>query len=132
MLDKDKSLDTDEKKLARKRSLALCIYFATYFRMDYNTDCKYLYEVANNAEKGHIIAFWEKKKNHLDHEVVEYGEVYDVFHDFGTYKKVCQQSGESNTDKLHLLIAFKQIFSVPWLLCSEQLLSVTEKGRVAA
>jgi len=60
----------------------------------------------------------------LDLEIVDYEEKYEVFDSFGSYKKVCLQSGESNSGKLNVLIAFKQIFSVPWLLCSEQLLSV--------
>ena len=57
-------------------------------------------------------------------EIVDYEENYEVFDSFSNYKKVCLQSGESNVGKLSVLIAFKQIFSVPWLLCSEQLLSV--------
>ena len=63
-------------------------------------------------------------------EIVAYEGAYEVFESFSDYKKVCQQSGESNSDKLTLLIAFKQIFSVPWLLCSEQLLSVMYKQEV--
>ena len=50
---------------------------------------------------------WEEKQLDLSHETVNYEEDYDVFDSFSSYKKVCLQSGESNTDKLNLLIAFK-------------------------
>ena len=95
-----------------------------------NSDSQILFGQANETERSYIEAFWEEKKRNIDLEVVEYEENYEVFDSFGTYKKVCQQSGESNSEKLNLLITFKQIFSVPWLLCSEQLLSVTYKGQL--
>ena len=39
----DPTLDSDDKKMKRMRSLALCVYFATYFRLDDNRDSKDLF-----------------------------------------------------------------------------------------
>ena len=39
----DPTLDTDDKKMKRMRSLALCVYFATYFRLDHNRDSSDLF-----------------------------------------------------------------------------------------
>ena len=39
----DVSLRTEDQKLARMRSLAICIYFATYYRYDVNKDSEQLY-----------------------------------------------------------------------------------------
>ena len=99
-------------------------------RLDHNKDSKMLFEQATIFEKECILGMWEVKEHDLSSEVVDFEDTYDVFDSFSSYKKVCKQSGESNSGKLNLLIAFKQIFSVPWLLCCEQLLSTAFKQTI--
>jgi len=62
--------------------------------------------------------------------VSEHEETYDVFDTFGSYKNVCEKCEEPNSGKLNLIVAFKQIFCVPWLLCADQLLNNTYHGEI--
>ena len=41
---------SESVKMMKMRSLAICVYFATYFRMDYNRDSQFLFEKATPTE----------------------------------------------------------------------------------
>jgi len=105
------------------RSLALCIYIATYFRLSVNGhtnhDSEELVLKATESEREHLTHLWTIKEKDLAAEICNYEETYEVFDSFSSYKNVCERCDEPNSGKLNLLVSFKQLFSVPWLLCSE-------------
>ena len=109
---------------SKMRSLSLCVYMATYFRFDHNVDCKLLFSEATQEEREHLLDLWEAKERDIREETASFEASYEVFDSFSTYKKVCEQSADKNSLKLDTILAFKQMFSVPWLLCSEHLLSL--------
>lgn len=60
---KDMSLADDQNEASSMRSLSLCTYIATYFRMDQNEDSKKLYyESATEDERIHLMDLWEEKE----------------------------------------------------------------------
>ena len=65
---------------------------------------------------------WTIKSDEIVDEIASFSNDYDVFDTFESYKKVCRKCGESSSNKLQLLLAFKQVFCIPWLLCSKELL----------
>ena len=77
--------------MKRMRSLALCVYFATYFRLDHNRDSSDLFQQANPVERELIHDFWSVKKQDIDREIVDFETLYeeDVFDSFSHYKEVC-------------------------------------------
>ena len=107
---------------------------ATYFRLEVNglgnEDSKRIFQDATPMERQYLLDLWGEKEADLAREVVGFEETYEVFDLFSSYKMVCEKSDEPNSDKLGLIIAFKQIFCVPLLLCSKQLLSVVYKGQI--
>ena len=134
IVSEDTECVTEEQKHGKMRSLALCIYVATYFRLNVqgvtNSDCEDLYFMATPSEKEALSRMWSEKQPALEEEILKLGDIYEVFNSFGSYKMVCDKCDESSSDKLNLLISYKQIFSVPWLLCCEQLLDVKYKGQI--
>ena len=88
-----------------------------------NGDSEALLAKATPYEREHLLDLWTVKDQDINAEIASYEETYEVFDSFGSYKNVCERCDEPNSGKLNLLVAFKQLFCVPWLLCSEQLLN---------
>ena len=43
--------------------------------------------------------------------------ITDELLSFKKYKQVCKKAEADNQDRLNLLWSYKQVFSVPWLIC---------------
>lgn len=134
MVNEDVNCQTEEQKNLAMRSLALCVYIATYYRLEVegvkNDDSAILYTQATQQEKEALAMLWSVKQLALEEEIMALGGSYEVFDSFTSYKMVCDKCDDSNYEKLNLIVSFKQIFSVPWLLCHEQLLDVKYKGAI--
>ena len=116
------------------RSLSLCVFIATYFRLEVNghtnEDSVWLYEHASPTEREALQDLWMKKSIDLAEEVTDHEQTYEVFDTFGSYKDVCEKCEEPNSGKLNVIVAFKQLFCIPWLLCSDHLLNAIYQGQI--
>ena len=102
MVSDDETVRKENDKADKMRSLALCVYLGTYFRkgQGQNRDSDDLFMQATEQEREYIAEMWEEKEQDLNREIMGYEETSEVFDSFSDYKKVCQQSGESNSEKL--------------------------------
>jgi hypothetical protein len=109
-----------------KLNLAVAIYLATYFHPS-NHSCISLlgqYNEVSGLKK--FVEMWQEKEGMWDGTDRSQVEHLDEFKlklksDFQFYQVICSEAEEGNPKKMMKLLTAKKIFSVPWLLCGEQL-----------
>jgi len=113
--------DTLSNKMAQQ-VISHAVYLATYLHPR-NHRSQHL---ASHQPK--VQEFLEAKRKCLDEESEGLEDKFDLLGEFENYKLVCRHAEDGNNEKLQLVLAFKQIFCVPWLLCYEHLFGEIQSG----
>eukprot|EP00347_Sterkiella_histriomuscorum_P000757 403374620 len=110
-----------------KFELSQAIYFTTYYNVSNEDTAVYSQNFFFNGSAEEIegmkefVEHWQEYQDRTMPE--QYEEIIQRLQDFNYYKKYMKKGLISSQEKLKKLLQIKQFFSVPWLVCYENLLS---------
>lgn len=101
--------------------MAKAIYFASYYHSNNDDYRNYVSDYYFSGENP-VNLFVDEWDRHSESNPEYSPDFADKLKEFNTYKKMCKKGVTGSSAKLKKLLIHKKFFSMPWLLCYDELL----------